>query len=72
MARLQSALFDWALHPKGHITTSTEKIAAYAEKQLQVRNGVLIGIGTKRNCRRSEKRSASSPVEMGSIGNLVT
>ncbi len=44
MARLQSALFDWALHPKGHITTSTEKIAAYAEKQLQVRNGVLIGI----------------------------
>jgi arylsulfatase A-like enzyme len=44
MTRLQSALFDWALHPKGHITTSTEKIAAYAEKQLQVRNGVLIGI----------------------------
>ena len=44
MARLQSALFDWALHPKGHITTSTEKIAAYAEKQFQVRNGVLIGI----------------------------
>jgi len=44
MARLQAALFDWALHPKGHITTSTEKIAAYAEKQLQVRNGVLIGI----------------------------
>ena len=44
IARLQSALFDWALHPKGHITTSTEKIAAYAEKQLQVRNGILIGI----------------------------
>ncbi len=44
MARLQAALFEWALHPKGHITTSMEKIAAYAEKQLQVRNGVLIGI----------------------------
>jgi arylsulfatase A-like enzyme len=44
MARLRAALFDWALHPKGHITTSIEKIAAYAEKQLQVRNGVLIGI----------------------------
>jgi arylsulfatase A-like enzyme len=44
IARLQAALFDWALHPKGHITTSMEKIAAYAEKQLQVKNGVLIGI----------------------------
>jgi arylsulfatase A-like enzyme len=44
IARMQAALFDWALHPKGHITTSTEKIAAYAEKQLQVKNGILIGI----------------------------
>jgi hypothetical protein len=44
IARLQSALFEWALHPKGHITTSTEKIAAYAEKQLQVKGGILIGI----------------------------
>ena len=44
VARLQSALFDWALHPKGHITTSTEKIAAYANQQLQVKSGVLIGI----------------------------
>jgi len=44
MARLQAALFDWALHPKGHITTSTAKIAAYAEKQLQVKGGILIGI----------------------------
>jgi hypothetical protein len=26
VARLQSALFDWALHPKGHITTPNEKI----------------------------------------------
>ena len=44
IARLQSALFDWALHPKGHITTSTEKIAAYASQQLQVKGGILIGI----------------------------
>jgi arylsulfatase A-like enzyme len=42
--RLRAALFDWALHPKGHITTSSEKISAYAEKQLQVKRGFLIGI----------------------------
>jgi hypothetical protein len=41
---MQSALFEWALHPKGHITTSTEKIAAYASQQLQVKGGILIGI----------------------------
>jgi arylsulfatase A-like enzyme len=44
VARLQSILFDWALHPRNHITTSNEKIAAYAEKQLQVKGGILIGI----------------------------
>jgi len=44
IARLQSALFDWALHPKGHITISNEKIAAYANQQLQVKGGMLIGI----------------------------
>jgi arylsulfatase A-like enzyme len=44
VARLQSELFDWALHPKGHITTTNEKIANYASQQLQVKNGVLIGI----------------------------
>jgi arylsulfatase A-like enzyme len=44
IARLQAKLFDWALLPKGHITTSNEKIAAYANNQLQVKNGVLIGI----------------------------
>jgi arylsulfatase A-like enzyme len=44
IARLQAALFEWALHPKDHITTSNEKIAAYAENQLQVKAGVLIGI----------------------------
>jgi arylsulfatase A-like enzyme len=44
IARLQAALFDWALHPKMHITTPNAKIAAYAENQLQVKNGILIGI----------------------------
>jgi arylsulfatase A-like enzyme len=44
IARLQAALFDWALHPNDHITTSREKIAAYADNQLQVKAGVLIGI----------------------------
>ena len=44
IARLQAALFDWALHPKGHITTPDAKIAAYADGQLQVKAGVLIGI----------------------------
>jgi hypothetical protein len=44
VARLEAALFDWALHPKGHITTSNEKIAAYADNQLQIKGGILIGI----------------------------
>jgi arylsulfatase A-like enzyme len=44
IARLQAALFEWALHPKNHITTSNEKIAAYADNQLQVKAGFLIGI----------------------------
>ncbi|MGA7809081.1 alkaline phosphatase family protein [Bradyrhizobium sp.] len=44
IARLQAALFDWALHPNDHITTSRAKIAAYADNQLQVKGGVLIGI----------------------------
>jgi hypothetical protein len=44
IARLQAALFDWALHPNGHITTANEKIAAYADNQLQVKGGILIGI----------------------------
>jgi arylsulfatase A-like enzyme len=44
IARLQAALFDWALHPNNHITTSNERIASYAENQLQVKAGVLIGI----------------------------
>jgi arylsulfatase A-like enzyme len=44
IACLREALFDWALHPKGHITTSNAKIAAYAKSQLQVKRGFLIGI----------------------------
>jgi arylsulfatase A-like enzyme len=44
ITRLQAALFDWALHPNDHITTSRAKIAAYADNQLQVKGGVLIGI----------------------------
>jgi arylsulfatase A-like enzyme len=44
IARLQAELFEWALHPKGHITTSNDKISAYADNQLQVKRGVLIGI----------------------------
>ena len=59
IARLQAVLFDWALHPKGHITTSTEKIAAYAEKQLQVKGGILIGI-----CDESEPTSIRRKIEL--------
>jgi arylsulfatase A-like enzyme len=44
IARLQAALFDWALHPKGHITTSNAKIASYAGGQMQIKGGILIGI----------------------------
>jgi hypothetical protein len=44
IARLQAALFEWALHPKMHITTPNAKIAAYAENQMQVKGGILIGI----------------------------
>jgi hypothetical protein len=44
IARMQAVLFDWALHPKMHITTPNAKIASYADNQLQVKNGILIGI----------------------------
>jgi hypothetical protein len=44
IARLQAALFDWALHPKMHITTLNAKIAVYADDQMQVKGGILIGI----------------------------
>lgn len=44
ISKLQAALFEWALHPKGHITTPNAKIAGYADNQLQIKAGVLIGI----------------------------
>ena len=44
IARLQARLFDWALHPKMHITTPNARIANYADKQMQVKGGILIGI----------------------------
>jgi hypothetical protein len=44
IARLQAALFDWALHPKGHITTPNARIESYAAGQMQVKGGILIGI----------------------------
>jgi arylsulfatase A-like enzyme len=44
IARLQAALFEWALHPKMHITTPNAKIASYADNQMQVKGGILIGI----------------------------
>ena len=62
IARLQSALFDWALHPKGHITSSTEKIAAYAEKQLQVKGGILIGIWDEAELSAIRKKIGIQPV----------
>jgi arylsulfatase A-like enzyme len=44
IARLQAALFDWALHPKMHITTPNGRIANYTDNQMQVKGGILIGI----------------------------
>ncbi len=44
VARLQSVLFDWALHPKDHITISRETIAASGSQLHQVKRGILIGI----------------------------
>jgi arylsulfatase A-like enzyme len=44
IARLQARLFDWALHPKMHITKPNAQIAAYADTQMQVKGGILIGI----------------------------
>jgi len=58
IARMQATLLDWALRPKNHITTSNEKIASYADNQLQVKNGILIGIWTRRNLPRSGRRSS--------------
>jgi arylsulfatase A-like enzyme len=60
IARLRSALFEWALHPKGHITTSREQIAAYADQQLQVEGGILIGVWDEAELAAIRKRSALS------------
>jgi arylsulfatase A-like enzyme len=59
IARLQAALFDWALHPKMHITTPNEKIAAYADKQMQVKGGILIGIWDERELAAIRARIAA-------------
>jgi arylsulfatase A-like enzyme len=59
IARLQAALFDWALHPKMHITTREEKIAAYADRQMQVKGGILIGIWDEAELAAIRKRIAA-------------
>jgi arylsulfatase A-like enzyme len=56
VTRLQRELFEWALHPNNHITTSNAKIAAYADNQLQVKNGVLIGIWDEDELAAIQKR----------------
>ena len=61
IARLQAALFDWALHPKNHITTSNEKIAGYADNQLQVKGGILIGIWDEAELAAIQERIATEP-----------
>ena len=62
IARLQSALFDWALHPKGQTATSTEKIAAYADQQLQVKAGFLIGIWDEAELSAIRRKIGMRPV----------
>ena len=42
-----------------HITTPNEKIAAYADKQMQVKNGVLIGIWDEAELAAIRKRIAA-------------
>ncbi|CAN1525040.1 AslA Arylsulfatase A and related enzymes [Rhabdaerophilaceae bacterium] len=61
IARLQAALFEWALHPKGHITTPDAKIMAYAEGQLQVRAGILIGIWDEAELAAIQQRIGMKP-----------
>ena len=51
VARLQSELFDWALHPRMHITTPNAKISAYAAQQL----------GQERRADRICTRPSSAP-----------
>lgn len=61
VARLQAALFDWALHPKMHITTPSAKIANYADSQLQVKGGILIGIWDEQELAAIRARLAARP-----------
>ncbi len=61
IARLQAVLFDWALHPNGHITISNERIAAFADQQLQVKGGILIGIWDETELAAIRARVAAAP-----------
>jgi arylsulfatase A-like enzyme len=56
VARLRDELFEWALHPKGHITTGNDRISAYADQQLQVKRGFLIGIWDEAELAQIRKR----------------
>jgi arylsulfatase A-like enzyme len=66
IARMQAVLFDWALHPKMHITTPNAKIAAYADQQLQVKNGVLIGIWDETELAAIRAKIGMNPVSPSS------
>jgi arylsulfatase A-like enzyme len=66
IARMQAVLFDWALHPKMHITTPNAKIAAYADQQLQVKNGVLIGIWDEAELAAIRAKIGMNPVSPSS------
>jgi hypothetical protein len=61
IARLKAALFDWALHPKSHITTSNEKIAAYADNHMQIKGGILIGIWDEAELASIQQRLGLQP-----------
>ena len=61
MVRLQAALFDWALHPKGHITT-TNKV---------VNNRRTAAIGHPRH-RNASTFSSCDPVKCGMVPLLGT
>jgi arylsulfatase A-like enzyme len=66
IARMRAILFDWALHPKMHITTPNAKIAAYADQQLQVKNGVLIGIWDEAELAAIRAKIGMTPVSPSS------
>src|ERR1700744_1611065 len=66
IARLQQALFDWALHLRMHITTSNQKMAGYADNQLQVKGGILIGIWDEAELAAIRERIPTKPVQLPS------